>query len=42
MIHFLIPVDIFLFSNTNEKNRTDTYLVVFKLGVQLKKIDLVC
>jgi hypothetical protein len=38
MIPFLIPVGIFLFFDTIDKTQTDTYLVVFNLGTQLKKL----
>jgi hypothetical protein len=37
MISFFILVEIFFIFGAIEKNRTDAYLIVFKIGVQLKK-----
>jgi hypothetical protein len=42
MIHFTIPVYIFLFSSATEKNQTSVYLVLFKHRVKLTKLGLVC
>jgi hypothetical protein len=43
MIPFLIlAMGIFLFSGALDKTQTDVHLVVFKLGVQLTKLGLVC
>jgi hypothetical protein len=41
MIPFLILAGIFLISGATEKNHTEAYLVVFKIGTLMKKLSTV-